>query len=191
MRFAQRNKSKHRKHDFAFAGLLSCAHDGCAITTELHKGKYVYCRRSYGHGRCDLPYMPESRLSDQLGSILKDIFVPEHFFTAIVESMSGDQARVQKQCAARITGAQQRLSALRTGMDQAYDDKLDGKLDEQMWTQKMRDWANRKWRWKPRCRDSKRPFRRKRANRATKFRTRESYLFSVLYAQSRGTRSTA
>jgi hypothetical protein len=26
--FARRNKPKYRKHDFAFAGLLSCAHDG-------------------------------------------------------------------------------------------------------------------------------------------------------------------
>src|SRR5581483_4557626 len=138
--FVGRNKGKRRKRDFAFAGLLSCAHDGCTITTELHKGKYVYYRCSYGRGRCDLPYMPEPRLSDQLGSILKNIYVPEHVVTAIVQSMSGDQARVQEQRATQITIAQQRLSALRTRMDQAYEDKLDGKLDEQMWTRKMGDW---------------------------------------------------
>ena len=138
--FRGRNKGKRRKHDFAFAGLLSCAHDGCTITTELHKGKYIYYRCSYGRGRCDLPYIAESRLSDQLGSILKNIYVPEHVVTQIVESMSGDQARAREQRAAQTTIAQQRLSALRTRMDQAYEDKLDGKLDEQMWTRKMRDW---------------------------------------------------
>ena len=138
--FTGRNKGKRRKHDFAFAGLLSCAHDGCTITTELHKGKYIYYRCSYGRGRCDLPYMPESRLSDQLGSILKNIYVPEHVVSAIVQSMSGDQARAQEQRAAQITSAQQRLATLRTRMDQAYEDKLDGKLNEQIWTRKMRDW---------------------------------------------------
>ncbi|HVH85661.1 MAG TPA: recombinase family protein, partial [Terriglobales bacterium] len=138
--FASRNKGKRCKHDFAFAGLLSCAHDGCTITTELHKGKYIYYRCSYGRGRCDLPYMPESRVSEQLGSILKNLYVPEHVVTAIVESMSEDQARAEDQRAAQITSAQQRLSALRTRMDQAYEDKLDGKLDEQMWTRKIRDW---------------------------------------------------
>jgi site-specific DNA recombinase len=55
--FTGRNKGKRRKHDFAFAGLLSCAHDACTIMSELHKGKYVYYRCSYGCGKCDLPYM--------------------------------------------------------------------------------------------------------------------------------------
>jgi site-specific DNA recombinase len=32
--FAGRNKPKHRKHAFAFAGLLKCAHDGCTVTAE-------------------------------------------------------------------------------------------------------------------------------------------------------------
>ena len=84
--------------------------------------------------------MPESRLSDQLGSILKNIYVPEHVVTAIVESMTGDQTRAQEQRSAQITSAQQRLATLRTRMDQAYEDRLDGKLDEQMWTRKLRDW---------------------------------------------------
>jgi len=39
--FAGRNKPKHRKHAFAFAGLLKCAHDGCTVTTEKQKRKYV------------------------------------------------------------------------------------------------------------------------------------------------------
>ena len=138
--FTGRHKGKLRKHHFAFAGLLSCAHDGCTVTTELHKGKYVYYRCSYGRGKCDLPYTPESKLSDQLGSILKDIYIPEHVVTAIVNSMSADQGRAEAQRAAQITSAQQRLATLRTRMDQAYEDKLDGKLDKQMWTRKMRDW---------------------------------------------------
>ena len=54
--------------------------------------------------------------------------------------MSADQGRAEAQRAAQITSAQQRLATLRTRMDQAYEDKLDGKLDKQMWTRKMRDW---------------------------------------------------
>ena len=27
-------------------------------------------------------------------------------------------------------------------MDQAYEDKLDGRLDDQMWTRKMKDWRD-------------------------------------------------
>ena len=49
--FAGRHKPRIHKHDFAFAGLLRCAHDGCTVTAEHHKGKYTYYRCSYGRGR--------------------------------------------------------------------------------------------------------------------------------------------
>jgi len=49
--FAGRNKPKHRKHAFAFAGLLKCSNDGCTVTAELQKGKYVYYRCSHGRGK--------------------------------------------------------------------------------------------------------------------------------------------
>ena len=39
----------------------------------------------------------------------------------------------------RISGIQQRLAALRTRMDQVYEDKLDGKIDEAFWTRKMNE----------------------------------------------------
>lgn len=42
--FTGRNKSKHSKHMFAFAGLLRCAHDDCTVTAELHKGKNLRTR---------------------------------------------------------------------------------------------------------------------------------------------------
>jgi len=54
--FAGRHKQEHRKHDFAFAGLLHCAHDGCTVTAELQKAKYVYYRCSGGRGKCSLLY---------------------------------------------------------------------------------------------------------------------------------------
>jgi len=46
---------------------------------------------------------------------------------------------VETQREAQIVSVQQRLAALRTRMDHTYEDKLDGKLDEQMWTRKMKD----------------------------------------------------
>src|SRR5579862_3133747 len=67
--FAGRNKPKCHKHDFAFGGLLRCAHDGCTVTAEFHKGKYIYYRCSYGRGKCALPYMHEPKLSGQLGEL--------------------------------------------------------------------------------------------------------------------------
>jgi site-specific DNA recombinase len=55
--FSGHNKPKYRKHQFAFAGILRCAHDGCTVTTELQKNKYVYYRCSHGRGRCSLTWL--------------------------------------------------------------------------------------------------------------------------------------
>ena len=140
MVFSGHNKPKYRKHNFPFAGLLRCAHDGCTITTELHKGKYVYYRCSYGRGRCDLPYMTEQQVSDRLGDVLKDIYVPEHVVQAVVQDIESDQGRTESERRERLAGIEQRLRALRTRMDQMYEDKLDGKIDEEFWARRMSDW---------------------------------------------------
>lgn len=99
--FGARNKPKYRKHNFALAGLLTCAHDGCTITTELQKGKYVYYRCSHGRGKCPLPYMCEQEVPDRLGELLKQIYVPEAIARTIVDSLQADlncsEARRQEQ----------------------------------------------------------------------------------------------
>jgi site-specific DNA recombinase len=86
--------------------------------------------------------MPEPVLSERLGTILKDIYVPDQVVRAVVDCMTADQGRAEAQHEAQTSSTQQRLAALRTRMDQAYEDKLDGKLDEQMWTRKMKDWRD-------------------------------------------------
>ncbi|MCI0620233.1 MAG: recombinase family protein [Acidobacteria bacterium] len=140
--FSGHNKPKYRKHDFAFAGLLTCAHDGCRVTTELHKGKYVYYRCSYGHGKCELPYMREQEVSDSLGTLLDQIYVPEGVARQIVDSLRSDTDRLETQRIERANCIRQRLAGLRTRMDQMYEDKLDRKINEEFWTRKMAEWRD-------------------------------------------------
>jgi site-specific DNA recombinase len=138
--FAGRNKPKHRKHTFAFGGLLKCAHDGCTVTAERQKGKYVYYRCSHGRGKCSLPYMREQEVSDRMGDVLKDIYIPERVAETIVAWLSSDRARAESERQKRMEATQQRIAALRTRMDQMYEDKLDGKIDGEFWTRKMNEW---------------------------------------------------
>jgi site-specific DNA recombinase len=138
--FAGRHKPRHRKHNFAFAGLLRCAYDGCTVTTELQKGRYVYYRCSHGRGKCSLPYMREQDLSDHLGDLLKGIYVPEGIAEQIVGSLDADRERSEAQRQERLTGIEQRLAAVRTRMDQIYEDKLEGKIDESFWARKQADY---------------------------------------------------
>jgi site-specific DNA recombinase len=138
--FTRRNKPKYRKHDFAFASFMTCAHDGCTVTSELHKGKYIYYRCSQGRGKCSLPYMREQDVSERLGELLKSIYVPETIAQSVVESLQADGEQAESARQQRIIGIEQRLAALRGRMDQMYEDKLDGKIDAEFWTRKMNEW---------------------------------------------------
>jgi len=138
--FSGRNKPKYRKHDFAFAGLLTCAFDGCTVTTELQKGKYIYYRCSHGRGKCSLPYMREQDVSKRLGTVLKDIHVPEAVAQNIAESLQTDNERAESERQRRMVRIQQQLAGLRGRMDQMYEDKLNGKIDDGFWTRKMNEW---------------------------------------------------
>ncbi len=138
--FAGRNKPKYRKHDFAFRGLLVCAHDGCTVTTERHKGKYDYYRCSHGRGKCDLPYMPESKVSGLLGELLKGIQVPENIARQIVASIASDSANGEHARKTELESVKQRLAQLRSRMDRIYEDKLDGKITEEFWAAKSSEY---------------------------------------------------
>jgi site-specific DNA recombinase len=140
--FAGRNKPKYRKHNFAFAGLLTCAHDGCTVTTELQKGRYVYYRCSHGCGKCSLPYMREQDVSERMGELLKQIYVPETIARTIVDSLNADLNRSEGERQEQIARFKQRLAALRTRMDQLYEDKLDGKISEEFWTRKQAEYSD-------------------------------------------------
>jgi len=135
--FGSRSKPKYRKHNFAFAGLLRCAHDGCTVTTELQKGRYIYYRCSQGRGKCSLPYMREQDLSDRLGELVKCIYVPETVARGIVHSLNADLGQSEARRRDQMTALRQRLSAIRTRMDQIYEDKLDGKINEEFWQRKQ------------------------------------------------------
>src|SRR5262249_47953753 len=101
--FSGHNKPKYRKHHFAFGSLLRCSYDGCVVTAELQKGKYVYYRCSHGRGACALPYMREQDVADRLGELLKGIYVPEGIARQIVDSLQAENTRVEANRKQRIS----------------------------------------------------------------------------------------
>jgi len=137
--FASHHKPRYRKHNFAFAGLLRCVHDGCTVTTELQKGRYIYyrCSQDAASARC---LHARGRTVRPLGELLKCIYVPETIVRKIVDSLESDLGRIEMRRREQLAALQQRLSAIRTRMDQIYDDKLEGKIDENFWTRKQADY---------------------------------------------------
>jgi len=78
-------------------------------------------------------------------------------------------------------------------MDQMYEDKLDGKIEEDFWSRKMDERMADSGASLGECSEwseSTRP-RESTSDRAPNFRTREQGAFSLPYAKPCGTRSTA
>jgi site-specific DNA recombinase len=137
---ARHNKPKYRQQEIAFRGLLTCAQDSCAITAERKKGKYVYYRCTGYRGKCDTPRFREEEISIKLGTILKNIHIPDEILIPLEESLNSNQERARTEAASHRTGLVQRLAAVRKRMDQAYQDKLEGKIPEDFWERKMSEW---------------------------------------------------
>jgi site-specific DNA recombinase len=138
--FHGRNKPRYRKHDFAFRGLLTCAYDDCMVTAEIKKQKYTYYRCTGSRGKCELPYFREEELGNLLGEILKDIYIPDRVVSQLSKSLLSDKGREATVKQGQEQRLQQRLASVRNRLDQAYLDKLDGKITEELWSRKSAEW---------------------------------------------------
>jgi site-specific DNA recombinase len=138
--FRGRNKPRYGTHYFPYRGLLTCAYDNCKVTAELKKGKYTYYRCTQFRGKCELPYIREEALGDRLGKILRDIRIPDAVLAQLQESLLSDKGREEEIREQQQRVLQQRLSLVQRRTDQAYQDKLDGKISEEFWARKSAEW---------------------------------------------------
>ena len=133
------NKPKYSKRDVAFRGLLTCVNDGCALTGDVQKEKYVYYRCTGHRGKCDLPRFREESMAERLREPLKGIQVPPEVASRIVAVLRDDQREAVRNVGGERSRLEVRLAEIRRRMDALYSDKLDGKIPEDFWERKMTD----------------------------------------------------
>jgi hypothetical protein len=134
------NKPRYSKHDIAFRGMLTCAHDDCTVTAELKKKKYVYYRCTGHRGPCALPRFREQEIAERFGHVLEDVRIPEEVVRGIGASLQRVHVQARSEVAQERVRMERELAALRSHMDAAYTDKLDGKIVEDFWQRKQADW---------------------------------------------------
>ena len=93
------NRPKYGKHDIAFRGLLTCAHDDCTVTGELKKNKYVYYRCT-GHGaHVPFPVSGRQEIAEKLGYVLRDVRIPPDVAQRIESSIASEHRECEKRIA--------------------------------------------------------------------------------------------
>jgi site-specific DNA recombinase len=138
--FHGRNKPRYRTYDFPYRRLLTCAYDNCKVTAEIKKGKYTYYHCTQFRGKCDLPYIREEELGERLGKILRDIHIPDAILVQLQESLLTDKGREEEIREQQGRLLEQRLAMVHRRIDQAYQDKLDGKISDDLWGRKSSEW---------------------------------------------------
>lgn len=134
------NKPKYRKHEFAFAGLLTCGRCGCTITAEIKKGRYVYYHCTNGRGQCEQPWVREEVLDEQIARLVRSVEMTEQEFTTLQKALRMSHQDEQAYHDGQLAALNAHYAALQRRLDQVYLDKLDGKITEEFWREKHEAW---------------------------------------------------
>ena len=122
---------------FAFGGVLTCGLCGSAVTPEHHKGKAYYrCfRRCQGQG-----YVREERLATMLAELLRPLKMSEAHARLVAEKLKESRREIADEQAQRLAAVRTRFDRLGGLIDKAYEDKLDGRIDDAFFNRKRNEW---------------------------------------------------
>jgi hypothetical protein len=139
-------RPKKRTHEFAFAGLVTCGHCGCAMVGEIKKGRYVYYHCTGYKGKCPEPYTREEVLEKAFTGLLKGIsFSPEvlEWVTKALRDSHKDERKFHEDAIVKLQREHRRLQ---DRIDAMYLDKLDGRIDNDFFDRKAGEFRSQQCR---------------------------------------------
>ena len=149
-----RQKKKLKDRKFAFRGLATCGHCGSAVTAEFHKKhqkngnthEYVHyhCTGWKNGGKvCPGSRISERDLVEQLGEPLKGLTMTPQIVQEIKAALRDSFAAEREYNRKKVTGLQAEATRLKTWLDRAYTDRLDGLITPEEFREKSGEWRNR------------------------------------------------
>jgi site-specific DNA recombinase len=136
-------KGKHKKK-FPFMQLLSCGYCSSVVTAcrvRGHGGSYVYYYCDRWRDRfCKRPMIRQEVLSDWLAEIFLPLRWPEQLkkdvYLLLKEMSAESKAWIQDE----VTRLEHRRDELKAKISSGLDKYLEGKIPEELWVQKSREW---------------------------------------------------
>lgn len=128
---------------FPFSGLITCGWCGGVLIGRLHKGRYIYYHCRNPLNVCPEPYVRQEALEEQyLNGVQRLRFtseVADQIRIALKESASHTEAH-QKQA---IVNLRREYDRIQKRLQAAYIDKLDDRIDSDMFTSLSGEWRAR------------------------------------------------
>lgn len=142
MKIKGRRKTGQQKHNWAFQGLLSCGHCGCALVAEKKKEKYIYYHCTGNKGKCPEKWVREEEIARQFGQVISAIKIDKNVLNWIVAALKESHSDEKKYHLECISTLQIQYEKLQNRLDALYIDKLDAKINEGFYDKMKLDWSN-------------------------------------------------
>ncbi len=133
-------KLRHSKRSFAFSGLMTCGHCGCALVGELKKGRYVYYHCTGYRGKCVEPYVREEVISEKFAEILRRLTFGDSVLSWVTKALRESHVDEQKEHEAAVVRLRAEHDRLQRRLHAMYVDKLDGRVDHSYYAQMSEQW---------------------------------------------------
>jgi site-specific DNA recombinase len=155
----RKNRPRYRKHLFTMAGMIrcGCCPEGRAVIFEMRKGRFIYAHcTGYQLSKFKNPdgtrsrlcpdavFVPAALIDAQVEAALERIQISEEMVTFIARELARDAAAAQAQSETQVAILKGLLTKLQARIDQAYADKLDGKIDEAFWAAQQKRMGDEK-----------------------------------------------
>ncbi len=137
-------KSKSRKGLFPYTNLIRCGICGCRFTAVIKKEKYIYYHCTGAKGKCPQDYLKQEMIEAQFLLLFKSLYITDEVQAIILQSIRDSMKDKIEYHNAMVEQLTQQIKRLQNRLDQAYLDKLDGKIGEEFWYSKAQEWSGEK-----------------------------------------------
>ena len=135
----QEAKGCKAARDFMYSGIVKCGHCGCSMVGEIKKGRYVYYHCTGYRGKCGEPYTREERLTQQFAGRLRELILAPDLSERLSSELRGSEERGRLERAQTIRAHQAEWDRAQARLDVLYEDRLDGRIDANIYDRKARE----------------------------------------------------
>ncbi len=127
---------------FAFTGLITCGHCGCAVVAQMQRGTYIYYHCSGFRQKCPEKYVREEALAEAFSAQLSRLRMDDEVFSLIervIRESHADKSRERIETLDRLRADSDRLQQR---LDKLYVDHLDGRITPDMHDRMAATWRD-------------------------------------------------
>ena len=139
----KKQPKKNASKPFILKGLIKCAKCGCAVSPEIHKGKYVYYSCTNHKKICKRILIREEKLLEPIAEVLKNMALPQNVIEDVTESLKIVEKSKNEFHNKILNNLKADYDKIDKRIAVMYDDRLDGRITADMYDQNLKKYAEK------------------------------------------------